>query len=245
MKKIAFLFILLGTFLYASVGEFVTYKVGDKEYEGYYIAPSKDAPLVILIHDWDGLTEYELKRAGMLYEMGYATYAVDMFGKGVKPQSVPEKKALTGALYKDRELMRKILYAAYENAKSLGANVDNAVGIGYCFGGTTLLEFARSGAPLKAFAPFHGGFKTPEGQSVADIKGEVAVFHGSADASISMDEFATFAKELEEAKITHEMHTYSGAPHAFSVFGSSRYHPEADRKSWKRFSEYLKEVTGK
>lgn len=244
MKKLLVSFVLFcSSVLLASEGSFVTYEVEGKSYEAYYSSPSKSAPLVFLVHDWDGLNKYEIKRSKMLYDMGYATFAIDMFGKDVKPQTVPEKKALTGALYKNRDLMRKIQYTALNKAKSIGANVNNAVGIGYCFGGTTLLEFARSGANLKAFIPFHGGLKTPEGQDVANIKGEVIVFHGTADIAISMDEFATFAKELESANRTHEMHTYSGAPHAFTnFFSKARYHKVADEKSWKRLSEYLNEL---
>lgn len=244
MRKLLVLWILSISFVFASEGKFITYSVDGKDYEGYFTSPSKNAPLVYLVHDWDGLNDYEMKRAEMLYDLGYSVFAVDMFGKGVKPQSVAENKALTGALYKDRELMRKIQYSALDAIKSLDVKMDNIVGIGYCFGGTTLLEFARSGANLKAFVPFHGGLKTPKGQSVSDIKGEVAVFHGTADASISMDEFAQFAKEMESAKITHEMHTYSGAPHAFTNFNSkSRYHEVADKKSWKVFTQYLADIT--
>lgn len=240
MKKFLFSFVLfIATVLFSQEGKFITYKVDGKSYEAYYTSPFPTAPLVFLVHDWDGLDKYEIQRAKMLYDMGYATFAIDMFGKGVKPKTVPEKKALTGGLYKNRDLMRKIQYSALETAKTVGANVNNAVGIGYCFGGTTLLEFARSGAMLKAFIPFHGGLKTPEGQSVSTIKGEVVVFHGTADKSISMNDFATFAKEMEESKIAHEMHTYSGAPHAFTNFYSKRYHKVADERSWKRLSEYL------
>lgn len=228
-------------FAFAS-GSVVEYEVDGKVYEGYFTSPSKDAPLVLMVHDWDGLGEYEKKRAKMLYDLGYATFAVDMYGKGVVADTVEKRRALTGALYGDREKMRALMNAGLDAAKKAGANVQNAVALGYCFGGTVILDFARSGAPLKAFAPFHGGLKTPEKQSVSDIKGEVAVFHGTADKAISMDEFAQFAKELESAGITHEMHTYSGAPHAFSVFGSSRYHEEADRKSWARFTQYLGEI---
>ncbi|MBN2965138.1 dienelactone hydrolase family protein [Sulfurospirillum sp. T05] len=223
----------------------VVYEVEGKTYEGYYTSPHKTAPLVLLVHDWDGLDGYEKKRASMLHEMGYATFAVDMFGKGVVADTVEKRRALTGDLYNDRLKMRAILQAGVDAAKRVGANVDNAIGIGYCFGGTVILDFARSGAPLKAFVPFHGGLATPQGQSVEGITGEVVVFHGTADTAISMEEFATFAKELESAGISHEMHTYSGAPHAFSVFGTPRYHAEADRKSWERFSGYLKEVFGK
>lgn len=241
MKKLFLGILVLSLSLFAS-GKYITYEVDGVEYEGYYSSPSKDAPLVYLIHDWDGLTDYEVKRASMLYDLGYATFAVDLFGKGVKPQTVPEKKKLTGALYKDREKMRKLLYAGLQAAKKQDANTKNALGIGYCFGGTALLEFARSGAPLKAFAPFHGGLKTPAGQDYSNIKGEIVVFHGSADKVVKIEEFVGLVNELEQANVKHEMITYSGAPHAFSVFGSKRYKEDADKASWKRFTQVLEET---
>ena len=115
--------------------------------------------------------------------------------------------------------------------------------MGYCFGGAAVLELARSGADLKGFATFHGGLKTPDGQDYSDAKGKVLIMHGTADTAITMDQFAGLAKDLEGADIAHEMITYSGAPHAFTVFGSDRYREDADRKSWNRFHQFLKEVS--
>ena len=111
--------------------------------------------------------------------------------------------------------------------------------MGYCFGGAAVLEFARSGADLKGFVTFHGGLKTPEGQDYSRTKGKLLVLHGTADSAITMDQFAALANELEAQGVAHEMITYSGAPHAFTVFGSSRYREDADKKSWQRFSEFL------
>ena len=228
------------TFL--SAGNLVTYSVDGKAYEGYVSAPTKSAPLVLIVHDWDGMNEYEMKRAQMLNDMGYAVFAVDLFGKGVKPVSIDEKKALTGELYKDRAKMRKLLNAGFETAKAQGLNGNNALIIGYCFGGTAVLEMARSGANLKGFVSFHGGLVTPEGQDYALAKSPILILHGTADASVSMQEFAGLAVELEKAGVKHEMITYSGAPHAFSVFGSDRYREDADKKSWARLGAFLKEV---
>lgn len=240
MKRISMLLLFFSLSLFAS-GQFVSYKVDGKTYESYYLSPSKDAPLVFMVHDWDGITDYEIKRAQMLYDLGYATFAVDLYGKGVKPQTTDEKKALTSALYNDREKMRKLLYAGLENAKKQHANTNNAIGMGYCFGGAAILEFARSGAELKSFMPFHGGLQTPKDQNYSNIKGDVVVFHGSADKAVSMIDFANLTMELENAKVPHEMITYSGAPHAFTVFGSDRYHKKADESSWRRFTELLDE----
>jgi dienelactone hydrolase len=178
----------------------------------------------------------------MLADQGYAVFAADLFGKGVRPEQIDERRRLTNALYQDRSTMRKLLDGALASAAALGANVDNAVAIGYCFGGAVILELARAGAPLKGFVSFHGGLTTPEGQSYAETKGTILILHGTADTAVTMDDFAQLARELEEQNIVHEMTTYSGAPHAFTVFGSDRYREDADRKSWQRFLDYLSET---
>jgi dienelactone hydrolase len=223
-------------------GKAIPYEVDGKPYEGYFISPSPKAPLILLIHDWDGLTDYEVKRAGMLADMGYAVFAADLFGAGVRPTEVTDKRQHTGELYKDRKKMRSLIQGALDTAKSKGADVHNTVAMGYCFGGAAVLEFARSGADLKGFVTFHGGLSTPEGQDYSRTKGKVLILHGTADTNITMDQFAKLASELEAKGISHEMITYSGAPHAFTVFGSSRYREDADKKSWKRFTEFLDEI---
>ena len=234
-------FIVMPAVVFGATGSLVTYQVNGQSYEGYYISPSNQAPFVLLIHDWDGLTNYEIKRANMLAELGYAVFAADLFGAGVRPTELTDKRQHTGELYKNREKMRALMKEAVDTAKKRGAKIENAVAVGYCFGGAAVLELARSGADLKGFATFHGGLKTPEGQNYAKTRGEILIMHGSADSNISMDQFAGLAKELESAGIAHEMITYGGAQHAFTVFGGNRYQEDADKKSWKRFQEFLSE----
>jgi len=224
-------------------GKTVNYQVNGADYEGYYVSAGQDAPLVLLIHDWDGLTDYEVKRANMLADMGYSVFAADLFGAGVRPTEVKDKRQHTGELYKDRDKMRALMNGALEQAAALGGNRGNAVAMGYCFGGAAVLELARSGAQMKGFATFHGGLKTPDGQDYANTNGKLLIMHGTADTAITMDQFAGLATELEAAGVQHEMVTYSGAPHAFTVFGSPRYREDADKKSWKLFSEFLDEVS--
>ena len=223
----------------AAAGKQVAYEVDGNPYEGYYVSPAPGAPLVLLIHDWDGLTDYEVKRAEMLAAMGYAVFAADLFGAGVRPTEVKDKRQHTGELYKDRAKMRALLNAALKQAGMEGADTGKTVAMGYCFGGAAVLELARSGADLKGFVTFHGGLQTPEGQDYAQAKGKLLVLHGTADTAITMDQFAALANELEAKGVNHEMITYSGAPHAFTVFGSPRYREDADKKSWSRFSEFL------
>jgi dienelactone hydrolase len=233
------LIVMFSTVVLGATGAPVMYQVNGQSYEGYYVSPSPRAPLVLLIHDWDGLTTYEITRANMLAEAGYAVFAVDLFGAGVRPTEVKDKRQHTGELYKDREKMRALMVGALDAAKKRGADIENAVATGYCFGGAAVLELARSGADLKGFATFHGGLATPEGQNYSKTRGEILVMHGTADAAITMDQFAALAKELEAAGVPHEMITYGGAEHAFTVFGEKRYQETADNKSWQRFLDFL------
>lgn len=240
MKSMLLLMLLFAAS--AAAGETVTYEVGGEVFEGYYASSAPGAPLVLLVHDWDGLTDYERRRAAMLAELGYAVFAADLFGKGVRPVAVEDKRRQTGRLYADRARMRALLRGALAAAEAQGAAVGNAVAAGYCFGGTAVLELARAGAALKGFVSFHGGLETPAGQGYGAVRGRLLVLHGSADASVPLETFAALATELEEAGLDHEMTTYGGAPHAFTVFGSPRYRRDADERSWARFLAFLGET---
>jgi len=243
MKHIMLAFLMLLVVSTASAsGKAISYKVNGKAFEGYFVSPSANAPLVLLIHDWDGLTDYEIKRADMLAELGYAVFAADLYGAGIRPTEIEDKQLHTAKLYKDRGLMRAYIDAALDAAKTNGADIHNAVAMGYCFGGAAVLELARSGVDLKGFVTFHGGLSTPAEQDYAATKGQLLVLHGTADTSVSMDDFAKLAMELEASGIKHEMISYSGAPHAFTVFDSERYREDADKKSWQRFTTFLKET---
>lgn len=231
---------------FAKAGTDVSYQVDGKPYQGYYAAAGDaDAPLVLLMHDWDGLTDYEFKRADMLAALGYHVFAADLFGAGIRPTKVEDRRQHTGELYKDREKMRRLMFGALQEAEARGADSGNAVAMGYCFGGAAVLELARAGADLKGFATFHGGLSTPEGQDYEAAKGEVLVMHGTADTAISMEQFAALARELESVGLAHEMITYGGAHHAFTVFDGDRYDKDADYKSWKRFLTFLENRLGR
>lgn len=223
----------------ATNGNDILYTVDGQPYEGYFVEASESRGLVLLIHDWDGLTGYEKRRADMLSEAGYSVFAVDLFGEGIRPEKVEDRRQHTGELYRDREKMRAIMQGALAAAREEGADTDNTVAAGYCFGGAAVLELARSGAGLRGFASFHGGLGTPQGQDYANVAGEVRIYHGTADSAVSMADFAALAEGLEANNIPHQMISYGGAPHAFTVFDSDRYREAADRDSWASFMAFL------
>lgn len=243
MKRILLLLSLLSlSAICQAGGEYIDYRVDGNPYRGYFISPDRNAPLILLVHDWDGLTDYEVKRAQMLADDGYAVFALDLFGKGNLPTTLEGKKQLTSALYADRKLMLRLLQGALKKARELQPQARKQVATGYCFGGAAVLELARSGEPMDGFVTFHGGLATPSGEDYSATRGRLLILHGSADTSVPISDFAALAGELERYHVPNEMILYSGAPHAFTVFGSERYREDADHKSWRRYLEFLKEL---
>jgi dienelactone hydrolase len=224
----------------AMAGEKVIYTVEGGNYEGYS-APAEGTSkgLVLIIHDWDGLTEYEEKRADMLASMGYDAFAVDLYGQDNRPVETGAKKAETGKLYNDRETMRGLILGGLAEARKMSSAP--AVVMGYCFGGAATLELARSGKAknVVGYATFHGGLSTPAGQSYPAETPPLLIAHGGADSAITMDDVAALSKELEGAGLSYEIQVYSGAPHAFTVFGSTAYREVADTQSWEAFQDFL------
>lgn len=225
-------------------GEDIVYEVGDETFEGYLSRAVGEAKgTVLIVHDWAGLTNYERRRAEMLAEQGFDAFAVDLYGQGNRPDVAEDRKAETARLYEDRERMRELTLAGLAEARAQGA-AEPTVVMGYCFGGAVVLEIARSDEAdgVVGYASFHGGLATPDGQEWPDEAGPILIAHGGADTSVPMSQVATLSEELEAAEATYEIEVYSGAPHAFTVFGSERYQERADEKSWAAFLDLLDEA---
>jgi dienelactone hydrolase len=229
------------------VGESVVYEIEGQPFEGYFARNpgfGDDQPIVLLIHDWNGIGDYEQRRVEMLAERGYAAFAADLYGQGNRPSNVEESQAESGKLYSDRATMRQRLMAGLEEAQSMaGVDPDRVVAMGYCFGGAAVLEMARAGADIDGFVSFHGGLATPEGQDYSDVQAPILVLHGGNDPVAPMSEVATLADELNAAAVPYDMEIYGGVLHSFTVWGadggSSRYDAHADTQSWDALLSFL------
>lgn len=225
-------------------GEYHSYEVDGKAFEGYVATNTAIEPkgTVLIVHDWDGLTEYEERRADMLAALGYTAFAIDVYGADENPSSMEENRALSGALYSDRATFRARLMGSIAEAANITGATDNMVMKGYCFGGAAVLEAARAGAELDGFVSFHGGLGTPEGQDYSATAAPVMLFHGSADPVSGMPDLAAVLAQLTEAGVDHGAQVFGGARHSFTVWGSDDYDLAADQGSWEGLLAFLDET---
>lgn len=253
------LIILMSAILWASaceaafVGKTVEYRHGDTLLEGYmaYDDASKAVrPGVLVVHEWYGLNDYAMKRADQLAQLGYVAFAIDMYGKGVRATDAKEAGALAGKYKGDRPLMRTRASAGLDVLKKHSlVDPKRVAAIGYCFGGTTVLELARAGADVAGVVSFHGGLDTPDAQATPAVKAKVLVLHGGDDPLVPLKDIVTFQEEMRRAGADWQMIYYGGAVHSFSnpQAGSDpskgvAYNEKADRRSWEAMKLFFAEV---
>lgn len=252
----AALLLLLAADARAAVrAEIVEYRHGDAVLEGYLAwddAVAGKRPGVLVVHEWMGLNAYAKKRAEQLAGLGYVAFALDMYGKGVRARDRAEAAALAGKYRGDRALMRARAAAGLDVLRN-NPMTDPArvAAVGYCFGGTTVLELARSGAPVAGVASFHGGLDTPAPQDASKIKGKVLVLHGADDPSVPPAQVAAFEEEMRKGNVDWQLVAYGGAVHGFSNPDGGNdnskgyaYNEKADRRSWQAMRALFAEIFG-
>lgn len=231
----------------------VEYKQGDTALEGlsvYDDAQSGKRPAVLVVHQWKGLGEYERKRAEMLARLGYNVFAADIYGKGIRPQSPQQAGAQAGKFKNDRTLLRARVRAGLEVlARHELTDPKRVAAIGYCFGGTTVLELARSGAEIAGVVSFHGGLSSPSPEDARNIHCKVLALHGADDPNVPPKEVASFEQEMREAKVDWQLVAYGGAVHAFTDWNAGNdnsrgaaYNERADHRSWEAMKQFFAEI---
>jgi dienelactone hydrolase len=233
--------------------EKVTYKQGDITLEGFVVydtAVKGPGPGVVLVHDWMGVGEYVQMRARQVAGMGYVAFVADIYGKGVRPTNTQEASAQAGIYRGDRPLLRARARAALDQlATNPRVDAKRIAAIGYCFGGGTALELARSGAPLVGVISFHGNLDTPHPEDAKQIKAKVLVLHGADDPFVPPAVVEAFQKEMKDAHVDYEFTAYGGAVHSFTHKGAgddpskgAAYNASADARSFERMKSFFTEI---
>jgi dienelactone hydrolase len=231
----------------------VEYKQGQTVLEGlsvYDDGVKGKRPAVLVVHQWKGLGDYEKKRAEMLAQLGYNVFAVDIYGKGIRPANPQDAAAEAGKYKENRSLLRARVNAGLDVLKEheLTDPMRIAV-IGYCFGGTTALELARSGADVAGVVSFHGGLSAPNPEDAKNIKGKVLALHGADDPFVPQTEVAAFEEEMRKAGVDWALTAYGNAVHSFTDWNAgtdnskgAAYNEKADKRSWEAMKDFFAEV---
>jgi dienelactone hydrolase len=232
--------------------ETVEYKQGDATLEGFLAyddSISGKRPGVLVVHQWLGLTDYEKRRATMLAQLGYVAFCADIYGKGVRPKDVSEAGAQAGKYKGDRALLRARVNAGLDVLKKNElVDTTRVAAIGYCFGGTTVIELARSGADLNGVVSFHGGLDSPTPADGKNIKCKVLALAGADDPFQKPEDLTAFESEMRDNKVDWQIVFYGGAVHAFTqpdpgfVNAGAKYNEKADKRSWEAMKQFFAEI---
>ena len=216
-----------------------------KGYVAYDDAVKGKRPGVLVVHEWWGLNDYARKRARKLAQQGYTALALDMYGNGKMAHHPDDAKKFSSEVSQNEALAKARFEAALELLKQQKTvDADNIGAIGYCFGGSVVLNMARIGEPLKVVESFHGGLKTAHPAEPGMVKARVASFTGEADPFIPAEQVAAFRQEMDKAGVNYQVVTYPGVLHSFTSPEADKlgkkfklpmaYNADADKDSWSK-----------
>ncbi len=226
------------------------YRDGTVSLSGLLVHDDESAgvrPGIVLFPDARGIGEHVIERAHRLAEMGFVALAADLYGNGAHASDMADARKLMSDLRSGVARWGGRAQAAL-GALSREGDVDPSkrAAVGYCFGGTTALELARSGAPLVGVVSFHGGVSSPKPDDARNIRGKVLVCHGAMDPLVPLAQVAAFEEQMSKTSVDWQVCIYGGAMHAFTnpaanVEGMA-YHATADRRSWNAMLALFEEV---
>ncbi len=239
----------------------VEYQSGGVALEGYLAyddAIEGKRPGVLVVHEWWGLNDYAKQRARQLAELGYVAFAADMYGKGVVTADPVRAGQLAGQFRQNwdaagRALMRERARAGLAVlAENPRVDPKRIAAIGFCFGGSTVLELAYSGAELAGVVTFHGGLTVPAEEDLPNIKARFLILHGADDPSVKPETIAAMGAALDRAHADWQLIEYGGAVHGFSnpantdmTNNTVRYDEKAARRSWEAMKVFFNEIFAK
>lgn len=265
MKRILILFFTISIFCILAglafaepdiEGKEVSYKDGKVVMKGY-VAYDKNIkgkrPGVLVVHEWWGLNEFAKKRARMLAEMGYTAFALDMYGDGRQLMHPDDAKKFSSELFKNFDTAKLRFNSALEFLKKQPTvNSEKIAAIGFCFGGSIVLNMARQGVDLKGVASFHGGLAAVKPAQPGSVKAKILVLHGADDTFTTQEQIESFKKEMKDAGVDFRFISYPGAIHSFTNPDADMYakkfnmkvayNANADKKSWEELVKFLKSI---
>lgn len=256
--KTIYLFIL-GFFLSTTTGfsqlKPVNYTDGNQVLNGLSIKAAKKSvqnPGVLLLPAWLGIDNASKGIAEDLSKLGYTVFIADIYGEGNYPKNASEAGKQAGFYKNNYEAYQKRISLALQELIKSGANADNIVAIGYCFGGTGVLEAARGELKLKGVVSFHGGLGKDATRKNQPVSTKVLVCHGADDPFVSKEEISSFQQEMRDSKTDWQMIYYANSVHSFTNpeagndnSKGAAYNAIAAKRSFEHLQLFLSEVLKK
>ncbi len=233
--------------------EVIEYDINGTTAEGRFVFdPISDTPAmgIIIFHQWGGAGDYELARARMLASLGYAVFVADMYGQGVRPETMEARREATSRFYADRALTRQRAAAALDVLRARDEVDPKRIAVmGYCFGGMVALELARSGADIAGAVSIHGNLHTPNASDAKSISSRILVQHGAIDPLVPEEEVKAFREEMAAGDVEYTFIAYEDAVHSFTDWNAgddpsrgAAYNVDADKQSWEDLLEFLNDL---
>jgi len=230
----------------------IDYSDRDTALQGFFaVDDTKPGPVpaVIIAHAWGGRDEFVCDKAEAVAKLGYAGFALDMYGKGILGSGPEENAKLMQPLLEDRAVLQQRMQRAVDVVRQR-PEVDGrkVAAMGYCFGGLCALDLARTGADILGAISIHGLFGPPGNTGGTKIKAKILALHGHDDPMVPVDSVVALETELTGAGADWQIHVYGQTMHAFTNpkandpgFGTV-YHPDADKRAWRSLQNFLEEI---
>ena len=226
------------------LGHKFEYKAGNEHFVGYAAKAMRfvsHKPVVYVVQDWTGVDGHEEDVVEKLAHAGYTAVAIDIYGKGVRPHDVKACSAESGKYYANPDLYMKRIKDGMAAFPTKGRKFL----IGYCFGGTGVLEFARRNLGATGVISIHGGLNRLSKEPAKKIDSKVVILHGAIDPFVSKADLDSTTQEMKAGAKSFKFVAYPGAVHAFTVkdmgfkVDGAKYNENADKQSWIEVLKFL------
>ncbi|MGI4020513.1 MAG: dienelactone hydrolase family protein [Janthinobacterium lividum] len=254
MKKILlFVFALIVAIPFAQAQlKTVFYSDGNQKLNGFAIKPTSSTQKkagVLVLPAWMGIDAHAKETAEQLAKLGYYAFVADIYGEGNYPKSPAEAGKLAGDYKKDYKAYQHKIELAMQQLIKSGADPARIVAIGFCFGGTGVLEMARANFPVRGVVSFHGGLGRDASRPTEQIKPKVLVCHGADDPYEPQAEVLSFQQEMRDSKADWQMIYYANSVHSFTDPNAGNdnskgaaYNELAAKRSWQHMQMFFKEI---
>lgn len=229
------------------------YEQDGVQFEGFLVyddTVSKPRPGLVMVPNWMGPTAAAIEKAKQVAKDRYVVLVADMYGVTVRPANADEAGKAAGAVRADRAMMRARAQRAVDvltAQKHVPLAPGKLAAIGFCFGGGTVLELARSGADIAAVVSFHGNLDTPDPADAKRIRSKVLVLHGAVDPYVPKEQVDAFMTEMKDAEVDWQLVSFGGAVHSFTdphakQAGAAEYHPVVAKRAFGMMEQLFDEV---